>query len=218
MVDRHSEKKMTDDANVKGAIVTDLDGTLINGNSLKWILKLGLKRLLRRGRIPSFLVVMTLGGMAALKIVSHETMKYGALRLFGDDPKLMEDMHRLGHTRRNAAVAEILAKAEADGDTILLASAASESYIRQIWEGEYLASPFGGPDLKGERKREAVEHWLNERDLPLKAFLTDHHADLPMARWAAAKGAKIYLVNPSEKTITRFREAHIPYIFLHSDK
>ncbi len=46
------------------AVVTDLDGTLIRGNSLKWILKAGLKRLLRQGRIPSFLAVMMLGGLA----------------------------------------------------------------------------------------------------------------------------------------------------------
>ncbi len=193
------------------AVVTDLDGTLIRGNSLKWILKAGLKRLLRQGRIPSFLAVMMLGGLAWTKLISHETMKYGALRLFGNDKKLLDEMHSKGIEHRNQEVQKILADAEKHGDRILLASAASESYIHQLWDGETIASPFGGPDLKGKRKLEAVKTWLEDNNLQLKAFLTDHSDDLPLAEYAQTLGATIYLVNPTQKSQDRFDAAGISY-------
>ncbi|MDE5773058.1 MAG: haloacid dehalogenase-like hydrolase, partial [Muribaculaceae bacterium] len=195
----------------RGGVVTDLDGTLLRGNSLKWILKAGLSRMLRRGRIPSVLAVLALGGLAYCRLVSHETMKYGALRLFGDDPGLMEEMHRLGIERRNEDVVRILAEAESRGDRILLASAASESYIRELWDGEYIASPFGGPDLRGEQKLQAVKKWLAENDLRFEAFLTDHYHDLPLAEYAYHSGAIVYLVNPTDESRRRFDAAGIRY-------
>lgn len=198
----------------QGAVITDLDGTLINGNSLKWILKAGLKRLIRQGRIPSFLAVLMLGGLAWTRLISHETMKYGALRLFGDDEKLMKIMHRMGVEHRNNEVQKILAEAVKQGDRILLASAASESYIRQLWDGEFIASPFGGPDLKGNRKLEAVRTWLHDNNLQLNAFLTDHSDDLPLAEYAQSLGATIYLVNPTPKSKQIFDNANIAYKLL----
>lgn len=198
----------------RGAVVTDLDGTLIEGNSLKWMLRLGLEEMTRRLRLPSVLAVLSLGALAMMHAVSHETMKYGALRLIGDDSRVADRLRKLGESRRSPRVAAILEEARKRGDRILLASAASESYIDSLWSGERLASPFGGPDLRGERKRAAVEKWLNDNNLRLEAFLTDHHDDLPTARLAASLGAEIYLVNPSEKTRLLFDCNDIPAIII----
>ena len=84
MVDR----QLGDTLDTPGAIVVDFDGTVIAGNSLRWILRLGLKHLLRRLRLPSAIIVATLMLMRKLRLVSHETMKYGSLRVIGDDPAL----------------------------------------------------------------------------------------------------------------------------------
>lgn len=198
----------------RGVVVTDLDGTLLRGNSLKWILKAGLKRLLRSGRLSSFLAVLGLGGLCMMRIVSHETMKYGALRLFGDDPKLMDEMRRMGHEMRRESVSRLLAEAAAAGDEILLATAASESYVPYVWDGDYIASPFGGPDLKGERKLQRLRERVAARNQRVKAFLTDHYDDLATAEWVADNGGKVYLVNPSQKTIERFDESGVPYTLM----
>ncbi|MDE6295897.1 MAG: haloacid dehalogenase-like hydrolase [Muribaculaceae bacterium] len=200
--------------NRRGALVADLDGTLLMGNSLKWILKAGLKRLLQRGRIKSFFKVLSLGGLSWFGLISHETMKYGALRIFGDDRKLMEEMHRLGHERSNVRVHRLIDDAADRDDRILVATAASESYVEELWAGEYLASPFGGPDLRGERKSEAVERWLKANDLRFDVFLTDHYHDLPLARLASREGAHIYLVRPSKKSRALFDKAGIKYTLL----
>lgn len=210
MVNRQEIK--SDNEYKRGVVITDLDGTYITGNSLKWILKLGMKRMLKHGRIPSCLVVFSLLVMLKFHLVSHETMKYGALRLFGDDKKLMDQMRELGHTRRNPKVEKILADAEASGDEVLLASAASESYIHEIWDGDnVIASPFGGPDLRGERKLRAIDNWCKDKEVSIKAFLTDHWHDLPTAKALYDRGAKIYLVNPKRETIRRFDAAKVPY-------
>lgn len=198
----------------RGALVADLDGTVLEGNSLKWILKAGLKRLLQSGRFPSFLVVMSLGGLAWMRLISHETMKYGALRIFGDDGQLMSRMRKLGHERRNPAVMRVIDEAAERGDRVLLATAASESYVRELWDGEYIASPFGGPDLRGERKAQAVRKWLADNNLRFDIFMTDHYHDLPLAEYAYRSGARVYLVNPTEESRRRFDAAGIPYTLI----
>lgn len=193
------------------AVVLDMDGTLFAGNSLKWALELGLKRLLRRGHIVSMLTVLSLGGLKALHLISHETMKYGALRIFGDDAALTAQLQQRASALARPEVARIINEAQQHGDRILLATAASDSYVPQLWEGEYIASPFGGPDLRGERKAAAISRWLEENSLKLRTFITDHRADLPSAKLARELGAEVLLTAPTSKSLTAFSLADIPY-------
>lgn len=202
--------------NLQPVVITDLDGTFINGNSLIWMLELGLKRMLRRGRIPTFLAVSMFVAMRKCRIISHETMKYASLRLFGDDTLLLADLRKMGETHRNLAVSDFLEKAALRGSRVLLATAASESYVPQLWDGDFIASPFGGPDLRGERKVKAVRKWMKENNAAPQAFLTDHFHDLPMAEYAAGMGAGIYLVNPGAETVRKFEQAGLEFTIIDS--
>lgn len=191
------------------AVVLDMDGTLFAGNSLKWALALGLKRLLRRGHIVSLLTVLSLGGLKALHLVSHETMKYGALRIFGDDRVLTTQLQQRAASLARPEVTDILKEAQKRGDRILLATAASDSYVPLLWVGEYIASPFGGPDLRGERKAVAIRQWLEDNNLRLRTFITDHSADLPSAKVAQKLGAEVLLTAPSAKSLKIFGRSAI---------
>lgn len=191
------------------AVVLDMDGTLFAGNSLKWALALGLKRLLSRGHIVSMLTVLSLGALKALHLISHETMKYGALRIFGDDTVLTARLQQRAASRARPEVTGILEEAQKRGDRILLATAASDSYVPQLWDGEYLASPFGGPDLREERKATAIARWIEENNLKLRTFITDHRADLPSAKVAQELGAEVLLTAPSAESLKAFRHAAI---------
>ena len=214
-----ADRQLGDTLDTPGAIVVDFDGTVIAGNSLRWILRLGLKHLLRRLRLPSAIIVATLMLMRKLRLVSHETMKYGSLRVIGDDPALIEAMRLKVKSQCVDSVMSLIADSRSNGDTLLVATAASESYVHHLCRAlgigdNVIASPFGGPDLKGDRKRAAVSEWLAQRQLKIKAFVTDHPSDLPTARQAASEGADIYLVRPSHQALSPFTEASISPIIL----
>lgn len=185
-------------------VVCDLDGTLLKGNSLKWLLAIGMKRLLVRGRIFSMARIALLGALSKVHLVTHEKMKYTAIRLFGNDHKVYDKLIKKARMGRNPEVETVLKRHQERGEWILLATAASENYVPMIWNGLYIASPFGGPDLKGERKLKAVKTWLKARNMSISIFMTDHHNDLPLAEWAYRHGAKIILVNSSHETQRQF--------------
>lgn len=178
-----------------GATVVDLDGTLVNCNTLHLYIKLGLRHAdwLHKVVISFWLV------LRKLKLIKHETMKYRVLELCGQSPVLLEKFRHEVSRNLNKEVTEFLKKRRIAGDRLLLASAAAPSYIPLIWDHEFRASPWGGPDLRGVRKRDAVMRWIEDNELKFNCFITDHRDDLPLALAARRCGALVMIVNPGPK-------------------
>ena len=195
--------------NKREATVIDLDGTLLDCNSLELYLATALRHLLRAGRIDRVAGMAWWIGLRRLRLISHETMKYRAIALAGSTPEMTARFVDEAKRHYNPRVLDFIERAGKRGDVLLLATAAAECYVPVIWHGEFVASPMGGPDCRDERKRDAVARWLDSRNLHLGYFLTDHTDDLPLARHAMAEGATVVLVNPDALTLKLFK-AELP--------
>lgn len=182
--------------------MVDLDGTLVECNTLHVMLRLGLRHapLVNRAAIAMLIVARR------LRLISHETMKYKALALTGRSAAITDKFVVYVESHRSARVASILEERKKAGDRILLASAAASSYIPLIWDGEFLASPDGGPDLRGRSKVRAVEQWLDDNNLEIGMFITDHFHDLPLALATRNRGGEVVIVNPTPKSAKIFAE------------
>lgn len=182
-------------------MVVDLDGTLVRGNTLHIALRMGL----RRGSLWSRMTVAAWLAARRLRLVSHERMKYGALpRVFAAEGFANEFKARV-ESAFNSDVTDLIARHRADGGVVLLATAAASAYVPMIWDGDFVASPVGGPDLRGNAKVRAVDKWIKDNEGRIVMFLTDHEHDLPMARYAASEGADVLLVNPRPTALDAFR-------------
>lgn len=168
----------------QGATVVDLDGTLVKGNTLKMYLRAG-------ADISNFPLLCFFYLARKLRLINHEGMKYEALKVVGRKPELLEKFKRMVEKSFNSDVLSFLQERRDAGDRILLATAAADFYIPAIWDGEFLASPWGGPDLRGEIKKTAVEAWLMENNLKINYFLTDHPDDMPLVRFVEKNGGKV---------------------------
>lgn len=184
--------------------VVDLDGTYLTCNSLTLYLKVALKYAATHLRIDRVMGISLLCILRKLRLVSHETMKYKAISIAGEAPRMREDFRCAAREKINREVEKFLKDRSGKGDTILLATAAADCYVPLVWDGEFIASPMGGPDKRGVRKRDAVMRWITGRGLKISNFLTDHHEDLPLAEYVADNGGNVILVNPSPKTIQKF--------------
>ena len=180
--------------------VVDLDGTLVHCNTLHVYLRLGLKMAAwyRRVGIAALLIARR------LRLISHERMKYPALRLAGQSPRLRERFVAEVKSQINSDVVAFIQQRSHVGDTILVATAAADFYVPWICDYPYVASPWGGPDLRGERKAECVHKMLAERKSGIYAVLTDNCSDLPLCRMAREQGAAVLLVNPNERSAAAF--------------
>lgn len=187
------------------AVIVDLDGTLVRVNTLHLYLRMGLRRLVHRCALHRAAAVAALLLLRKLHLISHEAMKYRSISLIGDDAAFKADFARRVADLHNDAVERYLAEARERGCRVLLATAAAGDYVPLLWSGDYIASPAGGPDLRGERKRDAVAAWLAARGLAPAAVLTDSAADLPLALWARDRAAQVIIINPSPRSAATFR-------------
>lgn len=209
MVDRQLDSRA-------GATVVDLDGTYSRLNTLRTYISLGVRHLLSRGRIVSVSAVAALVAMRRLRLISHRTMKFNALKLIGKDQELLESFGEQINKSLNSDVTRFLAQRRAAGDRILLASAAADFYIPAVWDGEFVATATDGNparlECRGDEKLRRVNQWLESNGLRLNYVLTDHHDDAPLLK-ANSTGENI-LVNPSEKTLRFFRELEPTHFLL----
>lgn len=204
--------------------VVDLDGTLVNGNTLH----IYILTALRRSGVGKRLRI--LGWLAARKLhfVSHRRMKFAILNLIEPDNALLDDFEARVRNRFNPAVTGLLDRLRADGYGILLASAAPDVYIRRIWEGDYVSTPVsdnpGRLECRGTSKLAAVRHSIAP-DGYIAAVITDHIDDLPLLNACANEShtcanenhtpyAGNYLVNPDTRTLTALHAASIPFTLL----
>ncbi len=192
----------------RGATVIDLDGTYSRQNTLKTYIRLGVRYLLSKWRLTSAVTVTTLVAIRGLKLISHTTMKFNALRIIGKDPELMEKFGAEIKSALNSDVKQFIERRKDAGDRILLATAAADFYIPAIWDGDFVATTFDNNELRlecrGEEKRRRVDQWLESNGLKLNYVLTDHHDDAPLLK--VNRTGQNRLVNPSPETLRFFRE------------
>lgn len=199
---------MVDGRMIKPSVtVVDLDGTLVRGNTLEMYLRTGVAELIRNGRIDKALAVVALVSARKARIISHEAMKYRAFTLLPRTEKIRLKMAETVNDSLNPHVVSFLDQRRAAGDTILLATAAPEFYVRWFWDGNLVASPEHGPDCKGTAKRDAVNSWLSDHGGKIAYFLTDHRDDLPLAKIAG----NTILIDPDKKTLGTFDKNGIRY-------
>jgi hypothetical protein len=193
----------------KKIVVVDLDGTLVDGNTLAIYLSVGFRYLAKQGRVDKALAVAALVVARKLRLISHHTMKYSAISLIGRDGEMLKQVAKTATSKFNAEVLRMIAKYRSDGCEAWLATAAPAFYARLLWDGVLIASPDGGPDCAGTIKRDAVYAWARKNNAEICTFLTDHSDDLPLAKAVADDGGRVVLVNPSPLTLSIF-EAAIP--------
>lgn len=205
---------MVDGRLTSAAVITDLDGTYVAGNTLKIYLRAGVAELLRRLRPDKALAVCLLVVARKLRFISHNTMKYSSIRLIGTGELLLGKVAAEIRRAINPQVEAVVKKHIESGCKVLMATAAPKFYVRLIWGHDLIASPDRGPDSKGIRKRDAVKKWLDAHEATPALFLTDHSDDLPLAQLVASLGGEIVLVNPSPATVKAFDDADIPAVDL----
>lgn len=184
---------------VAPVVVVDFDGTLIRGNSFRLYVRLGMRRASAwgRARLAWWWTVRKCG------LIGHAAFRRRCAAVIGFPEALLAEMRAACDTMRSPAVERFLAEREAEGCTVLLATAAMEEYVRAVYDGPYIASR-PGSDCRGERKLQAV---LGCLDGCTPAWvLSDHEADLPLLRHAAVHGGRAVLVNPSAATLSFFRQ------------
>lgn len=200
---------------MRGVIITDLDGTLLRGNSMKVFIKFLPAVLLRRGRLGAAVGALWWCFLRACRLSSHRNMKWHlskiARRHFAgaDWLALAQCLAKM----LNPKVAEYI---ESRPDcSKYIATAAMAEYAVPLscllgFDG-VLATSFAEveadyAELRGREKLAAIEALLAEKNLRLEAFLTDHYDDLPVA---LQYPERTLLVDAGAPTLARFAEAGI---------
>ena len=170
-------------------LVVDLDGTLIAGNSLHIYIRCAMRQMARRGRLDLLARTAALLGLRKVKAISHARMKFGILGLVRPDERLLTDFRRRVEAIRRKDVAMLIDGYKKKGYAVLLATAAADTYVPAIWEGNYVATDMADPariECRGEEKLRRVEAYARARGLRLAAAITDEPAadDAPLAQAA----------------------------------
>lgn len=201
MVERLSPRKI---------VIVDLDGTLVDGNTLHLYLKSALLTAPFgiRARIAGLLV------LRRLRIISHVAMKFGALRRIKPTDRLNDRFVKNVKRKMRSNVTRLLEDYRQEGCTVLLATAAPDIYIPLIWTEEFLATKTDGneqkDEMRGETKAAAVSNFMHRGDT-IHAVITDHHDDLPLLRLEAQSR---FLVSPSRRTVALANAEGIKYTIL----
>lgn len=121
-----------------------------------------------------------------LRLISHKRMKWGCINAIGIEPNLIK---RVGNTLRNHIDTRVQSLVDdwiGEGGIVLLATAAPDFYIREIWPHDFVAtnvkeSPSN--ECRREKKLERVLDYASMNNCKLLAVVTDHYDDLPLLRY-----------------------------------
>lgn len=193
-------------------VVVDLDGTLINGNTLHIFIISGLKVFCFSSPMRA-LSLAVIVGLRSLRLVSHRCMKKNVARIIKPDKRVIKMFKNAVQRKFNHKVTSILNDAESNGYAILLATAALDTYVPWIWDKNYIATPAsdnpGLIECRGELKLQVVNEISLKNNLSVNTVITDHHDDLPLI--SAGTAHHILLVNPSATTRDIITMAGITY-------
>lgn len=164
-------------------LAVDLDGTLVNGNTLHIYFRCALEDMLLRGRLADVAFCTGLLVMRRMNFVDHRTMKFGIFRRIRPTDRLRTRF--IAATKRlvRRDVADLIEGYRAQGYAILLATAAPADYIRDIWEGRYVATdmnPVTNPrrvECRGNEKLRRVKAYAKSHGFRLAAAISDEADD-----------------------------------------
>lgn len=158
-------------------MAVDLDGTLLRGNSLHEYIRCGLCHgsLWQRIRLVVFL------GLRRMRLVSHVWMKRRALAAIRRDESFIADFKMRVDALRRGEVLRLIDAHVASGGRVLLATAASEVYVPDIWEGDYVCTDAAcDVECRGTAKVRRVLDYAAAHGCSLDVVVTDHPDDLPL--------------------------------------
>lgn len=190
-------------------VVVDLDGTLIDGNSLHLYIRTALSHssLTVKARIASLLA------LRKMRLISHTTMKFAILNMVKPDEAFRKHFVQQFEKMKRQSVVSLIDIYTDNGAIIVLATAAPDIYLPWIWTGKYVATQTDNNPLhkecRGKSKLEAVRQYMDNGTL--EAVITDHTDDLPLLLAGARTNI---LVNPSKRLTDTLTGRHIPYIIL----
>lgn len=176
---------------LKPLTVVDLDGTLVDGNTLHEYIKAGFAEVSPGNKIS----LAVLAVLRCLKLISHKRMKFSALSLIPPSDGVKKRF--LSKIKMRPEVKSIIN----NSDHVILATAAPDVYIPWLWGGAYVATPTeNNPDreeCRGENKVLAIKKAVENQPYYIDTVITDHHDDLPLMKIAR----EVILVHPSATTI-----------------
>lgn len=201
MVDRREIDSLTP------CTVIDLDGTYIDGNTLKIYLSSGIHYLSSHLKFKPLSSLMSAVAKRKAGLTSHNEMKRVILSTLFPFPEILSKFKDAADIRINPIVKDLISHRQQLGHRILLATAAPDFYVRSIWRGDFVATQFQ-PDqplveCMGEEKLRRVKQWLSDNGCRLDCVVTDHKDDAPLLNYNS-EGQNI-LVNPSDATLRFFR-------------
>lgn len=204
MVERHETVNTK-----KPLVAVDLDGTLVKGNTFRIFIHCGLKHLASEHKYINLLTVLSMLGLRKLGLISHRYLKFKALPIIGENDELKESFTGAILPLLNEDVTRLLDSYKADGYDILLATAAADTYVPWIYNGDYQATRIKHnqehAENRGELKLQHVLEYAEARNLELKVVLTDHYDDCPLLEY----GAYNILVCPSHNTLNRLQAKNV---------
>ncbi|MDE6397005.1 MAG: haloacid dehalogenase-like hydrolase [Muribaculaceae bacterium] len=184
---------------LKPLTVVDLDGTLVDGNTLHEYIKAGFAEASPGNKISLAILAV----LRRLRLISHKRMKFSALSLITPTDKLKNRF--LSNIKLRPEVKSIIE----DKDAVLLATAAPDVYAPWIWHGAYVATPTKNnpnrEECRGENKVRAITKGIENQPYYIDTVITDHHDDLPLMKVAR----EVILVHPSATTIAAAKMAGI---------
>ena len=202
---------------LKGVTFVDLDGTLISGNSMHIFMK-RLPRMLMKRRAPGAAIsAMWHIWLRSFRLINHSKMKWyltKTARIHLEDSD-WEDLAETIAQSVNPDVKDLVESRRRLGCLTYLATAAIEEYSLPLsrllgYEGAVATKFTDNQDdyeeMNGDAKRYGIEKLLEEENLRLESFITDHPDDLPTAK---AYPYLTVVVNPTQKTADQFREVGV---------
>ncbi len=190
-------------------LVVDLDGTLVKGNTFRIFVRCGLMHLASNAKYLKFIKILSLLALRKFRLISHRFLKFKIIPIIDESIKLKDRFIANTIPLLNEDVKTLLEIYNAQGYEVLLATAAADTYISWIYDGEYQAtSMLCNPEMvenRGEIKLQNVLKHARARNLELRVVITDHYDDIPLLKY----GAYNILVRPSDKTLTKLRNANV---------
>ncbi len=182
--------------------VVDLDGTLVNGNTLHVFMRCSLAAMIRQKRLYTAVKFCIMAFMRKLKLVSHRRMKFYVLAITVADDTFRKDFVNKIKSKIRRSVIEEIERCRREGSKILLVTAAADIYVPWIWQEDYIAtSTFGNvahKECRGTVKAEAVRQYAEKNSLKVHTVITDHLDDLPLL---SLPDVRRILVAPSATTL-----------------
>lgn len=200
-------------------VVVDLDGTLINGNSMTMFVMYSFRLLVMRGRLGDAWRVAKAVFKRKTGQVSHREMKYCIMSvlykaLSGED---ICNFAQLLAGKVNRVVMHIISDALSCGQKVILATAAPDIYISEL-AGVLGIDHFTATKMtdnvdsyeenRGEIKKKRVVELVGSLDGYLETVITDHLDDIPLLSYC--NGTNL-IVSPDAATLLALKKNGIKY-------